>query len=181
MSSINRIASSRANGARSSGPKTPEGKRRSAANSLRHGLLAKHVVLETEDRACFDALYAEFIGRFSPSDGVELGVIEEMVNSFWRQRRVWAIETRMLDAAIAAQPASVGVDDLGRMAAGVGSLAAQPALSLVHRYETRLHRIFQRAFRNLLLLQNRNMPNEPSFEPGLPDQEGAFPSSEDEE
>ena len=125
------------------------------------------MVLETEDRTCFDALHAEFIERFSTSDGVEIRIIEEMVNSFWRQRPVWAIETRMLDTAIAAQPVAEGLDDLARMASGVGSLAPQPALSLVHRYENRLHRIFQRAFRDLLLLQNRNMPNEPRFEPGL--------------
>ena len=44
-------AASRANGARSRGPKTPEGKARSARNSLNHGLLARAILLEGESHA----------------------------------------------------------------------------------------------------------------------------------
>ncbi|MGB7723408.1 MAG: hypothetical protein WBL65_26150, partial [Bryobacteraceae bacterium] len=70
MRSLRRINSSRANGACSRGPITPEGKERSSTNALRHGLLAKCVVLENESSECFDELVTQHQERFAPADGV---------------------------------------------------------------------------------------------------------------
>jgi hypothetical protein len=41
-------------------------------------------------------------------------------------------------------------------------LAASPELNLLHRYEARLHRIYQRALDNLLILGEPELPKEPS-------------------
>src|SRR6266849_818109 len=95
---------SRVNGSRSHGPKTPEGKARSAVNAMRHGLLSQVVVLENEDPECFEKLFHMHVDRFSPVDDIEMGMIEEMSASYWRLRRTWAIESSLLDEAIARQP-----------------------------------------------------------------------------
>jgi hypothetical protein len=87
MPSLRRILASRANGARSLGPVTPEGKARSSCNALRHGLLAKCVVLSNESPAGFQELHDQFVNRFGPADGVEDGLLEEMVAASWRLRR----------------------------------------------------------------------------------------------
>jgi hypothetical protein len=132
--------------------------------------MAKCVVLEHESRAGFDNLLAGFVERFAPTDNVELGLVEEMFSAFWRQRRAWAIETRIMNSAISTQPPDL--DELTRLADGFTSIAAQPPLELMHRYETRPHRIFQRALANLIILmrslpelnppENIQLPNEPS-------------------
>src|SRR5579872_3559414 len=104
MSSLRRLRASRANGALSRGPKTPEGRLRSSQNSLRHGLTATCTVLSSESRDGFDALFQQFLDRFGPVDDFEFGMIEELASSYWRMRRAWAIETKLLQEAIDAQP-----------------------------------------------------------------------------
>jgi hypothetical protein len=157
-SSQRRIRSSRANGARSHGPLTPQGKLQSSKNSVRHGLLTKCAVLPNESRENFEKLLDRYITRLRPADEIELGIVEEMVSAYWRTRRLWAIENRSIANALPAEP---GMDEVGRITAAFTRLATTPELNLMHRYETRLHRIQQRALHNLLLLRDA-LPNEPS-------------------
>ena len=157
MSSLRRIIASRANGRRSQGPATAGGLERSSANAIRHGLLAKCVVLENESGPCFDDVVTQHIRRFDPADGVEFGMIEEMAAAYWRMRRAWAIENRLMEKALRHQPPG---DETSRIAGAFAELAASPELNLLHRYETRLHRIYQRALFNLSLLGERELPNE---------------------
>jgi hypothetical protein len=158
MTSHRRIVSSRANGALSHGPVTLAGKHCSSKNAQRHGLLSNCAVLPNESRENFEKLLDQYIARLDPADEVELGIVEEMVSAFWRMRRLWAVENRSLENALPADPA---MDEVGRITAAFTRLAATPELSLMHRYETRLHRIQQRALHNLLLLRE-TVPNEPS-------------------
>src|ERR1035437_4162877 len=159
MSSLRRINSSRANAARSRGPITPEGKERSSAHPPPPGLLPNGVVLKNESSQCFDALVPQHIQRFAPADGVEFAMIEEMVAANWRMRRAWAIENRLMEKAIRNQPPG---DEVARIAAAFSEPAASPELNLLHRYEARLHRIYQRALNNLVMLGEPELPNEPS-------------------
>src|SRR3954447_17499755 len=165
MSSQRRIEASRANGARYRGPVTAEGKMRSAQNALRHGLLAKAVVLADEDADAFQSLVDCYADRFLPVDGVELFFLEQMAAAQWRQTRSWAVEAKMVDNAVAGAATADAVD---RMTHAFSTLAGGPELALMHRYENRQSRMFQRALHNLLLLRKQNMRNEPSpvFEHG---------------
>ena len=159
MSSLRRILSSKANGVRSRGPVTVEGKQRSSQNALSHGLLARTTLMQGESPEALEALFDQHEERLRPADCVELGMVQEMVSAYWRQRRAWAIETRTFDKAVAAQE---GEDQLDRMATAFESIASKPSAVLLYRYETRLHLMYHRALQNLLLLRLA-IPNEPTL------------------
>ena len=70
MSSLRRTLSSRANGALSRGPVTPEGKQRSAMNALSHGLLARTTLMRGERADGLEGLLDQYVDRLAPVDAV---------------------------------------------------------------------------------------------------------------
>jgi hypothetical protein len=83
-----RAAASRTNGARSRGPKTPEGKARSAQNALKHGLCAQRfVVLGDEDLAAFEALEAALMAELAPQGALQAILARRIVAATWRLER----------------------------------------------------------------------------------------------
>lgn len=159
MKTTRRIKASRRNGRRSRGPKTTQGKLRASQNAISHGLLSDCIVLAGESREGFETLLAQHLGRFNPLSGVEVGLIEEMAAAYWRMRRAWAIEKSLLGEGLASQPQG---KEHARIMGSFRQLAASPELSLLHRYEARLHRMYQRALQNIILLRTIDLPNEPS-------------------
>jgi hypothetical protein len=123
------------------------------------------VVLENESRETFQTLLDQHLDRLRPVDGVEVGMIEEMVASHWRLRRAWAMETRMLDNEIAAQPDSkLDHDDptgaeLDRIGKAFTAPVVSASIALMNRYENRLHLMYQRALHNIVLLRIADPPN----------------------
>lgn len=118
--------------------------------------------MESEPTENFEILLNLHLEKFGPVDGVEFGMIEEMASSYWRQRRAWAIEKQMFDQAMLNQP-----DTLPGLSAAFGELAETHKLQLLYRYQTALHRTYQRALYNLLLLRDikpddAKLRNEPS-------------------
>src|SRR5262249_32595579 len=108
---------------------------------------------------------ALLIDRLQPADAVELALIEEMAAAQWRQRRSWGIEVRMMNDAAASSP---DAGPVARMTHAFRSLSGGPELALMHRYETRQTRMFQRALGNLLTLRTQFFPNEPNPIPDHP-------------
>lgn len=161
MSSNRRRLSSQRNGRKSHGPVTPEGKARSAMNALRHGLLAKQVVVGNESPDGFRMLLDEHVERFGELDGVESGMLEEMAASYWRMRRAWAIEQRWMEQAIAASPTG----DMDEIANAFGSLAETNKFKLLQRYESRMHRMYQKSLNTLLKLKEPPAPQEQEIQP----------------
>jgi len=92
-----RAEASRRNGAKSRGPKTPEGKARASQNALKHGLRAgKHVVLPDEDAAAFAALEAALLEDLAPVGALQTVLARQIVSAAWRLARADRIEAEIL-------------------------------------------------------------------------------------
>ncbi len=91
-----RAEASRKNGAKSRGPKTPDGKARSAQNALKHGLRAqKYVVLPDEDAAAFEALEAALMEELAPDGALQTVLARRVVAASWRLERAERIEAEL--------------------------------------------------------------------------------------
>lgn len=184
MSSKRRQAASRANGKKSKGPVTPEGKARSAANSTKHGLAsAAHTIppdpntagavcLRIESKAAFLAFHRSLVDELQPTTPTEAMLVEELAMLRWRKNRAQYIETALFDNEMDTMAKEVEkdyetMDDATRTALAFRSLAeTSPSLALLHRYEFRLARQIDRCSSRLdALRQNKRegeMPNDPN-------------------
>lgn len=155
--STSKSDTARVNGAKSQGPITEEGKAISARNSLRHGLTAKAVVLPDESQEDYDALLAAYTQRFQPADQVEFDLVESMAVSRWRLRRIANIETHLLADEIADRATRATAKDPDQLLAS--AFRSQSAtLATLTRYENSLNRAFDRALKQLQLLQRARVP-----------------------
>ena len=76
------LQANRRNAAKSTGPKTPEGKARSRRNALKHGLLADQVLITdgdgAEDPHDFHALLDQFYADHQPASALEKMLVERI-------------------------------------------------------------------------------------------------------
>jgi hypothetical protein len=93
-----RAAASRKNGARSRGPKTPEGKARSAQNALKHGMRAlTFVVLPDESAVEFAALEAALVAELAPEGALQLVLARRVASAAWRLARADRMEVELFE------------------------------------------------------------------------------------
>jgi hypothetical protein len=87
MASAAQIAANRANAEKSSGPRTEEGKAKSARNALKHGLLAERLLLDGEDPEAWAALRADYFARLHPRGEAEARLVDRIAQLAWRRER----------------------------------------------------------------------------------------------
>lgn len=154
--SARKLAAARANAAKSSGPKTPEGKARAAQNARRHGLCGK-VILSTEDQADFDLMYQSYIDKWRPADEVEHDLVDTMVWAKWRERRIIALESVATELEMEDLEGRMSDwDDLSDLARTQKAYRLAQQDTPWHRYEAHAARQYDRALKQLLLLRKTN-------------------------
>jgi hypothetical protein len=158
MATEKQIAANRANAAKSSGPRTPEGKAVVSRNAARHALLAKSFVLQSECPARFKTFVESFYAEYHPSTPTETAMVDTMATARWRLIRMSNLEAALIDYEYALGTAvNTGPGELTtparvtlayRRATGAGR-----SVELMNRAETRLQNQFNSAFDRLRLLR----------------------------
>ncbi len=161
MPSDKQIQASKANGARSRGPITEQGKRNSSRNSLRHGLLARTVVLEEESRPRFLELLAAYMEEYKPRAASQVSLVETMAVARWRQLRIWGVQSASMDRDMALQDPNVGPAPIRALVALRGSPDSLCPPEVLLRYEIAFDRQFSRALSRLITLQSLPVARQP--------------------
>ncbi len=158
MSSKRKIDSARTNGAKSHGPVTEEGRKRSSMNALKHGLTAETVILVNEDEDEYNAVLEAYVHDLNPVGAVEMDLVVEMVNAKWRQRRLCLMESDLFDGQINSQKPELkkayrSYTLATEHAYAFKTLTESGSLLSLSRLESRLERAYSHALKNLLQLQ----------------------------
>src|SRR4029077_4861046 len=167
----------RINGAKSHGPKTPEGKEASSRNAIKHGMTARNTyILECESKQDFQEFHAEHSAIHQPATPPEKELVEQMAIARWRIRRFVNAETVIIDCEIVRNRDKVEKEfaTLGcgvHVAMAIRSLADESrCLSLMSRYEARHQRTHDKAYAALRELQQFRAaaptPHSPSVSEG---------------
>ena len=119
-------AAARANGARSSGPLSSEGKVRSSANAARHGLRASRLRLTDDECGFVDELRQSLAARVMPADAAERDALEALLICEVKLARLDELEMRALDLTLGDEAEAKS--------------ARLPSLSTLDRYRGRIMR-----------------------------------------
>ena len=159
------LEASRANGRKSRGPVTAEGKARSSQNALTHGLDADTVCLADEDHDAYDQFRATFHAEWCPSTPTAAALVDDLAATRWRLQRALRLESELFDSCLQASE-----KDLQRQWRDTLGPEQHLALSLdrferqLDRLQThigRLYRQFHRTLKALEQWRKQNEQNEP--------------------
>jgi hypothetical protein len=87
-----RLAANRANAQKSTGPRTPEGKRRSALNATRHGILSQVLHLPEEELEAYTEFTAPYVASLAPVGQTETELARACADLQFRLHRLSAAE-----------------------------------------------------------------------------------------
>jgi hypothetical protein len=172
-SSRRKIASARANGAKSRGPVTDAGNQSSALNAVTHGLTARTVVLFNESADEYQTQLHDYLDHFHPQTKPETDLVHQLAAAHWRLARYAGVESGLLEHRMQAQEERLS-DDYGempenhRLAIAFDALAgSNSSLALLNRYQSRLHHEYHRLLKTLVQMQSLHgitpkLPNEPN-------------------
>jgi hypothetical protein len=141
-----RAAASRKNGAKSRGPKSPEGKARAAQNALKHGMRAhKYVLLPQEDTAAFAALETTILAELAPEGALQTLLAHRVAVAAWRLERADRMEAEVLEFR--------SYDDANAGIALIRDGNATRSFDTLMRYRVAAMAEFWRALKTLKALQ----------------------------
>ncbi len=100
MASTAQIIANQANSAKSTGPKSAEGKDISRRNALKHGLAALSLVLPDEEAAAVAARVEEWTPALKPQDAYDEWLVEQVAASSVQIERCRALDATLRDRQV---------------------------------------------------------------------------------
>ncbi len=145
MATAQQILSNRANASLSTGPRTAAGLEATKYNATKHGLSGKQIVTRDEDPAAYDELRRQLIVDHAPANEREAMLVEEIAQNWWRLERARRVEAAVLQK-------------FGHLEC-ILEPEARKAFQLITRYLNTIQRTWDRACKDLQMLQDKRRKN----------------------
>ncbi|MEO7649548.1 MAG: hypothetical protein ABIZ80_03705 [Bryobacteraceae bacterium] len=167
MPTLTKAEASRANGAKSKGPKSEETREKVSQNAIQHGLTATsrhNILLACEPPEEFQEMCDEYKRAYLPVGLHEEDLVRDMIAARWRIRRLWIIEATLIDDEMMSHEQELSqqrpeLDGATHLALAFRRLTDESrTLALISRYESRLHRLHERSLRSLRESQQARQP-----------------------
>ena len=100
MSTPSQITANQRNAQSSTGPRTPEGKSRSARNSTKLGLFTTHDLVRPEEEAEYRELTAALWHDLLPDGALQQSLAIRIIRATWRLERCARVEESLLDSML---------------------------------------------------------------------------------
>src|SRR5262245_38120772 len=139
MTSEPQVEANRRNARKSTGPRTAAGKAVVALNGMKHGLLSRERLVKGEREADLMAFGKRLRIQLAPVGELELLLVDRVISTAWRLRRLIGVETMLYDRE--AKP-DHAFNNYGR-----------EKMSVLSRYEVTLERSLYKALHELQRLQ----------------------------
>jgi hypothetical protein len=168
----------------STGPRSPEGKAKSAQNARRHGYAGATVVIDEEDREAYNSHLDSYLQTFNPVTQPECDSIRRAAYAQWRYDRLISIETGLLDLDLSLAGPTIdskvygdeehhhrlALEFVAQVSGPDGSRGGSSPLELCRRYLTTAQRDIERSIKFFYFLQKNRMASAPAVAPTATEQ-----------
>lgn len=96
MTSQKQVEANRKNAKHSTGPRSKQGKALVALNATRHGILSEQVPVDEGEQEEYFDFHEAMVLELDPRGGLESLMVDRIISTAWRLRRVVHVESLML-------------------------------------------------------------------------------------
>ena len=127
-----KVEANRRNALRSTGPKTPSGKKRVSRNATRHGFFSKWLLIQgqngNESQQEYDDFCAGLLKHFDPVGWLEELWVEKIAVWSWRLRRLIRFESGQISLALARHSYDLRQSRADELAEPESALSSDPEI-----------------------------------------------------
>ncbi len=164
MASAKQVAANRRNASLPRGPLSAAASAAVRENAVKHGLTAKHVVLQHEDDADYHELHASIVMEYQPRTPQEHRFADQIAQNYWRLLRCRRVETATFENRLGTLKDRLKIDPKAAIDNDEGISICMSNhgsdFDTLRRYETTIERAWYRAIRELRAAQKERRENE---------------------
>jgi hypothetical protein len=156
MSSEAQLKANRENSKHSSGPSSPESKKKVSLNAMKHGFAAQTCLIPEHEIADYVKHFKAFRSEYRPEGPTEEFLVQSLAELSWSAQQIRA-QVNNIIALSAAKPVNLGETSDPQIVAAVAQFRATdhvaPKINLLGIYEQRKMRLFAATRKELIQIQ----------------------------